>query len=121
MERKYISVFTSGTYRLVKLDDVSYFEAWSHVVKVHCHDQIDVNGNLDVPYVRQPLHLLCSTLDPETFCQISRSYLISLDHVLGYDRYEVMMDDPFHKSIIIGDKYRKAFWNEIRKRSLFGN
>jgi two-component system LytT family response regulator len=63
---------------LIRVDDVSWFEADAKLVRLH---GLDAAGKPAAFPMRQTMLALERRLDPERFVRVSRSAIVNLDHV----------------------------------------
>lgn len=98
-------LFVKSEYKTVKiaLDDVLYLESMDDYVRIHT--QIERIMTLE------RLKYFESSLPPERFMRIHRSYLIALDKIDYIERNRVIIQDA---RLPIGGAYQEAFWKRIR-------
>jgi len=106
---KRIGVSSAGRISIVRVADVSWFEAAGNYVKLHVGDGEHL--------VRQTMKELQSRLDPEQFVRVHRSTIVNLDRVRELQPWfrgeqVLILDDETR--ITIGRRYREELVRMLR-------
>ena len=93
-----------GGHRFLTIDDVDWFQARNHYVRVHCADTSHL--------IRGPLTVLAAELAPRGFSRISRSVVVNIDRVdrlipAGHGDLDVLLTDG--TQLRLSRTYRREF------------
>lgn len=109
-DREYLPVKADYKVTLVKMSDIVYLESEGEYVRIHLADHSTVT-------TLYRLKNMETTLPPESFMRVHRSYIVNLKHIRSYVKGRIYLDAD--GQVPIGENYREAFQNCVDK--LFGN
>ena len=104
---EYIRIKADYKVSLVRLADIVYIESDSEYVRLHLAD-----GNTIMTLFR--MKKMETTLPPDMFMRVHRSYIVNLKCVTGYARGRVYLGND-EEYIPIGENYKEQFQNYIAK------
>lgn len=105
-DKEYISVRADHKTSLVKVCNIIYLESEGEYVRMHLND-----GTKIVTLFR--LKNMESTLPPEMFMRVHRSYIVNLKCVTGYTKGRIFLENDDY--VPIGENYKEAFIKYIEK------
>ena len=97
-----LSVHADRKTHLVKMSNIVYAESAGEYVRLHLAD-----GSKLVTLFR--LKNMETSLQPSQFMRVHRSYIINLNHVVGYTKGRVFLSNEDY--VPIGENYKEQFVN----------
>ena len=99
-DKEYISVRADHKTSLIKLSRIVYIESEGEYLRLHLND-----GTNLITLFR--LKNMESSLPPESFMRVHRSYIINLAYVAGYTKGRIFLEGNDY--VPIGENYKAAF------------